>query len=406
MKQEIDNEKNNAEKEDPVSEVAEPVSEVAEPVSGTETADVDKPARKPVNVKRVKSVLWNVFLVAVIAVGIISLLGVVKEIGHDGSSFGEVMRGASPLFFVLLAAVVVAGMALDVAKFCIIGKTVTGKCRLGASAKTNFLGKYYDAVTPFATGGQPMQIYYLNTKGISGGNSSAIVLIRYIFSIMCWIILGAALMIAGAAKGVLDGVSGGNLLKITGWVGIGINLIIPVFVLLFLLLPKLMRRLSSGVIWLGCKIRLVKDADKAKERAEKIVDDFKNSFKLMAKSPVNFVLLIAVCFLESAITFAVPYFVMLAFSCPVDGLFITVSSLNVYAIFGVSFIPTPGNSGVIEGMGALAFSVAAGPALVWSVIAWRLFTFYIYIIIGIFISVYDIIRKNKRGKSLQGRLEQ
>lgn len=251
-----------------------------------------------------------------------------------------------------------------------------------------------------------MQIYYLNTKGISGGNSSAIVLIRYIFSIMCWIILGAALMIAGAAKGVLDGVSGGNLLKITGWVGIGINLIIPVFVLLFLLLPKLMRRLSSGVIWLGCKIRLVKDADKAKERAEKIVDDFKNSFKLMAKSPVNFVLLIAVCFLESAITFAVPYFVMLAFSCPVDGLFITVSSLNVYAIFGVSFIPTPGNSGVIEGMGALAFSVAAGPALVWSVIAWRLFTFYIYIIIGIFISVYDIIRKNKRGKSLQGRLEQ
>ena len=132
-----------------------------------------QPAKKPLNVKRIKSVLWNVFLVAVIAVGIISLLGVVKEIGHDGSSFGEVMRGASPLFFVVLAAVVAAGMALDVAKFCIIGKTVTGKYRLGASIKTNFLGKYYDAVTPFATGGQPMQIYYLNTKGISGGNSSA-----------------------------------------------------------------------------------------------------------------------------------------------------------------------------------------------------------------------------------------
>ncbi len=357
-----------------------------------------QPAKKPLNVKRIKSVLWNVFLVAVIAVGIISLLGVVKEIGHDGSSFGEVMRGASPLFFVVLAAVVAAGMALDVAKFCIIGKTVTGKYRLGASIKTNFLGKYYDAVTPFATGGQPMQIYYLNTKGISGGNSSAIVLIRYIFSIMCWIILGAALMIAGAVKGVLDNVSGGNLLKITGWVGIGVNLIIPVFVLLFLLLPKFMRKMAVGVIKVGNKIKLVKDVDKATERAEKIVYDFKNAFKQMAKSPVNFALLLLVCFLESAITFAIPYFVMLAFSCPVEGLLITVTSLNVYAIFGVSFIPTPGNSGVIEGMGALAFSVAAGPALVWSVIAWRLFTFYIYIIIGIVLSVFDIVVKNKRGK--------
>lgn len=366
----------------------------------TEEGQTGETCAKPsAKAKRVKRVLWNVFLVIVIAVGILSLFGVVKDIGHDaGASFGEVMHGASAPFLAVLAAVALAGMALDIAKFCIISKTVTGKFHIATSAKTNFIGRYYDAVTPFATGGQPMQIYYLSTKGISGGNSSAIVLIRYIFSIMCWIVLGAVLMIVGSAKGVLEDVSGGNLLKITGWVGIGVNLIIPVFVLLFLVLPKLMYKITSGVIKLGSKMKIVKDTDRAAERATKTVNDFKNSFTLMAKSPVYFILLVLVCFCESALTFSIPYFVMRAYSCPVEGMFLTVMSLNVFAIFGVSFIPTPGNSGVIEGMGALAFSVAAGASLIWSVITWRLLTFYIYIIIGIIISLYDVIIKNIRSK--------
>lgn len=361
-----------------------------------EKVKVSEPAKK----SKVKQILWNLFLVAVIVAGIWSLFGVVKEIGHEdaGASFGDVISGASPLFCVVLLAVFLGIMAFDIAKFCIISKTVTGKFRFVTSAKTNFIGRYYDAVTPFSTGGQPMQIYYLSTKGISGGNSSAIVLIKYIFSILCWITLGAALMIAGTVQGVLDDVSGGSLLKITGWIGIAVNLIVPTFVLLFLVLPKFMHKLTVGVIKLGAKMKIVKNIDKTTERALKTVNDFKSSFKTMATSPVKFIALICVCFCESALTFSIPFFVMKAFSCPVDGLALAVMSLNVFAIFGVSFIPTPGNSGVMEGMGALAFSVAAGASLIWSVITWRLLTFYIYIIIGLGISVYDMIKKNIRSK--------
>ena len=400
----INNEEGEAVNEAP-SEAAEPAPESAPentPEVNTEVTvkevkeeAVEEPAKK----KRGVRIFWNVFLVVVIALGILSLFGIVGEIGDDsGASFGEVMRNVSPLFCVILVLVVLLTMVLDVAKFCIICKTVTGKFRLGTSAKTNFLGRYYDAVTPFSTGGQPMQIYYLNTKGISGGNSSAIVLIRYFSSIMCWIVLGGALMIAGTVQGVLDGVSGGSILKITGWIGIGVNLIMPAFVTLFLVLPKLMQKLTVGVVKLGHKIKIVKDVDKTTARATKVVSDFKNSFKVMATSPLYLILLLLVCFAESALTFAIPYFVMKAFGCQVDGMLLSIMSLNVFAIFGVSFIPTPGNSGVVESMGALAFSVAAGASLVWSVITWRLSVFYIYILIGLVITIYDMIRKNTKGK--------
>ena len=362
-------------------------------------------AVKPPKKKKLSNILWNIFLIAVIAIGILSLFGIVKEIDPEsGASFGEVMRGASPTFFVVLVLIVLITMVLDVSKFCIISKTVTGKVSFATSAKTNFLGRYYDAVTPFSTGGQPMQIYYLSSKGISGGNATAMVLIRYFSSIICWITLGGALMIAGAAKGVLNGVKGGELLKITGWIGIAINLIVPAFVTFFLLFPKFMYKLTSGVVKLGHKMKIGKDVEKTTVRAIKVVDDFKNSFRLMAKSPVKLILLLFVCLLESACTFAIPYFVMKAFSCPgVDGMLLSIMSLNVYATFGVSFIPTPGNSGVVEGLGALAFSAAAGAALVWSVITWRLAVFYIYIFIGIGITVYDVIAKNVKYKKQKER---
>lgn len=356
----------------------------------------------PPKKKRGARIFWNIFLIVVVAAGILSLFGIVNEIDpSSGISLGEVLAGASPLFICVLIAAVLVGMALDVSKFCIISKTVTGKVGLATSAKVNFLGRYYDAVTPFSTGGQPMQIYYLSTKGISGGNSSAMVMIRYFSSIICWITLGGAYMIAGACTGVLDGVdTGASLLKITGWIGIAINLIVPAFIVLFLVIPKFMQKLTVGVVKIGYKLKIVKDIEKTTAKATKVVYDFKNSFALMAKSPVKLILLILVCFTESAITFAMPYFVMKAFNCNVDSMAFTIMSLNVYATFGVSFIPTPGNSGVVEGLGALAFSQAAGNTIAWSVLAWRLVVFYVYIIIGLFITVYDMISKNIRYKKV------
>lgn len=386
--------------------------EVAESKEAAETKEenfvgnvkTDEPAAEeiisaPPQKKRGARIFWNIFLVLIVAAGVLSLFGIVREIDPDsGASPGGVLKGASPLFICVAILAVLLIMACDVAKYCVISKTVTGKVHLATSAKCHFLGKYYDAVTPFSTGGQPMQIYYLNTKGISGGNSTAIVMIRYYSSVVCWVTLGAALMIYGAAKDVLDSASGATVLKVTGWIGIGINLVIPLFVTFFLLFPKLMYKLTYGVVKLGGKLKIVKDVEKATLRATKVVDDFKNSFKLMATSPVKLVLLILVTFGETALTFATPFFIMKAFNCPVNGEVLTIMSLNAFATFGVSFVPTPGNSGVVEGLGALAFSAFAGATLAWSVLTWRLAVFYLYIVIGMCITVFDFIAKNVKYK--------
>lgn len=368
-------------------------------------------AEKQKKKEKAKKIASNVFLVLSIALGIGSMFLIVKDMPSNKSA-AEVFSNIDPLFAVLFVVLILVIMGADTAKYFIINKTVLGKCRPREAFKTNYLGKYYDAVTPFGTGGQPMQVYYLTSKGISGGNATAIAMIKYYASVLVWVIIGAGLMIAGTATGVFGlavanasecGISeaGVKTLQITGWIGIGINLIIPLFVTLFLLLPKAMHKLTAGVVHVGKKMKIVKNEEKTCAKALKIVDDFKTSFKLMATTPLNLIALILMCIIEVAGVFFVPFFVMKAFSCEVDAYLLPVLALNAFATFGASFVPTPGNSGVLEGMGAIAFALFAGGAVAWSVLIWRFGVYYIYIVIGIIMTLRDIIKKNIRKRKKQ-----
>ena len=41
------------------------------------------------------------------------------------------------------------------------------------------VGQYYNAATPFASGGQPVQVYYMSRFGVSAGNSSSVLIIKF-----------------------------------------------------------------------------------------------------------------------------------------------------------------------------------------------------------------------------------
>ena len=344
--------------------------------------------------KRKRKWLWNLILVVLIGLGIYSMFGISGEINGGGMSFAEALSRIDAAGLVLLLAVILLTMTADCCKFLTVNKAVLGKFRPLVALKTSFLGKFYDGVTPFSSGGQPMQIYYMTTKGVSAGASSAVVLIRYFGSMFAFTLFGITFMIAGTATNVLDGVSGRTLLMVFGWVGLVLNCLLPLFLLFFVLFPRFARKLTGGLIFLGWKLHIVKHKERAMRRALRTVQDFIDCFRLIARRPLWLALFLVSCFAENALTLSTPYFVMNALSCDLEGMFFAVMALNVFTTFGGSFIPTPGSSGVIEGMGVLAFSVAAGATLAWSVFFWRFSVYYIYIGIGLIWSITDLFRKN------------
>ena len=384
----------NAEGQAPAAEpsAAEPSAAENAAESSAENAEGElHPVEPP---KRKRKWLWNLILVVLIGLGIYSMFGISGEINGGGMSFTEALSRIDAVGLVLLLAVILLTMTADCCKFLTVNKAVLGKFRPLVALKTSFLGKFYDGVTPFSSGGQPMQIYYMTTKGVSAGASSAVVLIRYFGSMFAFTLFGITFMIAGTATNVLDGVSGRTLLMVFGWVGLVLNCLLPLFILFFVLFPRFARKLTGGLIFLGWKLHIVKRKERAMRRALRTVQDFIDCFRLIARRPLWLALFLVSCFAENALTLSTPYFVMNALSCDLEGMFFAVMALNVFTTFGGSFIPTPGSSGVIEGMGVLAFSVAAGATLAWSVFFWRFSVYYIYIGIGLIWSITDLFRKN------------
>lgn len=336
-----------------------------------------------------------ILLLAVIGLGIFLMFKITELLPGGGiKEIGSVLSNVDYKYFTISIALAILIPILVMIEYGIVSHSLTKKISPKAIAKTTFVGKYYDFITPFSTGGQPMQIHTLHKHGYDGATSSAIILIRYSVNIVCWLLVGLALMIGGFSvlNIVADGTSKSFLL-IAGIIGICINLLLPLSVLIFVLFPKFANGSTKLFIKIGAKLHIIKDPAKSFQKALKTVHDFRMCFKTISKKPVHFILLIVVSIIEYSITFALPFFVIMSLkNIPWSNVW-DVSVLNVFSTFAVSFIPTPGNAGGMEISSALAFQAVAAEVSVYAVLIWRFFTYYIYILIGIFISIYDIIKK-------------
>lgn len=366
--------------------------------------DIDRPKKKKFGW------IFTVLLLVAIGLGVWAMFGISREITDAGTThISDLVRQSSWVFALVCLAVVLCIFIFDWFKYFVIISAVKGRGygirryvilnRLGHSLKVNLIGKFYDNVTPFAVGGQPMQIYYLHKRALySGGEASAVVLVKYFFNMTSMCLVSLLVMACNThVLGAIEVDWARILIHVAAWVGIAVNMFLPLMVLFFVIFPKFATKLATFVIGIGFKIKIVKNKEEALAKALKTVTDFRAAFKLMAKKPKEFIALVLLCLAEDCLRFALPFFIMKMFNgLGADAGFaelIKVMALNVFVTQSVCIIPTPGNSGAIESIGTIAFTAVLTNTgvLGWSVLVWRFFVFYIYIIIGIGLAIEQFI---------------
>lgn len=366
--------------------------------------DIDRPKKKKFGW------IFTVLLLVAIGLGVWAMFGISREITDAGTThISDLVRQSSWVFALVCLAVVLCIFIFDWFKYFVIISAVEGRGygirryvilnRLGHSLKVNLIGKFYDNVTPFAVGGQPMQIYYLHKRALySGGEASAVVLVKYFFNMTSMCLVSLLVMACNThVLGAIEVDWARILIHVAAWVGIAVNMFLPLMVLFFVIFPKFATKLATFVIGIGFKIKIVKNKEEALAKALKTVTDFRAAFKLMAKKPKEFIALVLLCLAEDCLRFALPFFIMKMFNgLGADAGFaelIKVMALNVFVTQSVCIIPTPGNSGAIESIGTIAFTAVLTNTgvLGWSVLVWRFFVFYIYIIIGIGLAIEQFI---------------
>ena len=123
-------------------------------------------------------------------------------------------------------------MLCDQFSFATLIHKSTKVYRPNLSYKVSAIGRYYDVITPFATGGQPFQIYYLSKYGIKPSEAVSITLGKYIFRQIASIVFFGVALFVNLYITTSASNAGQVTIGVASWAGFIVNFILLVIIIL------------------------------------------------------------------------------------------------------------------------------------------------------------------------------
>lgn len=254
--------------------------------------------------------------------------------------------------------------------------------------RTVMLGRYYDKITPAAVGGQPAQILQMRKTGkIPTGMTTAIPIFSMISGQITFLLIAIPCFL------FTDVASKAPVLIATAWFGLLFYAFWPVMVAGTMFFPKPTAKFINFVVKILAKVKIVKNRDEATKKVESEVAEYAKNVKLLTKRPTVSGGVLLMSAISNILLLSIPFFVLKAFGGDID--FGECFLLTVGVEAAVYFVPTPGNSGAAEGTFYVIFSRLSTGYVFWAMMLWRLFSYYIYIIMGPIVHL-SIHLENKR----------
>lgn len=267
------------------------------------------------------------------------------------------------------------------------GYNGAGRKRL--TLKVSILGKYYDNITPWNTGGQPFQMAYMNKYGIDGATACSTPLIKFTIRIFSVNIVLFFLFIFATVQ--LSG-----FVRFFAYFGILFSSILPVTLVVFSKNIKGLVKITEKLIKVLFKMKIVKDYDKQLEKSKELIDNFMAAFKFVASSKKTIAIISILQIINSISISSIPYFIIRAFGVTNINFFDTLT-LCYFVTYGASFFPTPGASGASEITFYAVFAQTLGGGyLFWGILIWRALIFYLPIFMGLMVYLFDWLVGTKK----------
>ena len=240
--------------------------------------------------------------------------------------------------------------------------------------------QFVNAITPFATGGQPYQVYYLNKEGVRSSTSTSIILENFIVYQIALVFLGIIAMVCNFFMHIFPH---NDLLTHLITLGFIINTVVIIVSFMVAFGKKVSKKILHIGISILSKLKLVKDREKKLEKWNESITNFHNSAKVLMEDKKLFFSMIIVNLVALSILYMIPVFVLYAagnFTSVNVGLAIITSA---YVMLIGSFVPIPGGTGGLE-YGFIKFYgfFISGSLLSATMLIWRFITYYFGLIIG------------------------
>jgi len=238
---------------------------------------------------------------------------------------------------------------------------------------------FFNGITPFASGGQPFQVYYLKKDGIPISKSTNIIIQNFIVYQIALVFLG---IIAILSNYFFHFFAENVILKNLVLIGFIINtcVIIGLFIISFA--KRINKFITRNIIKFLGKIKIVKNTSETIENWNKYINNFYQGAKVLVSNKKVFIKAIFFHFAELVCFYLIPMVVFFSLGeYSIDGIESIVAT--AYIMLMGSFVPIPGGSGGIE-YGFIAFfgNFVAGPTLKSAMLVWRFMTYYFSMFVG------------------------
>lgn len=313
--------------------------------------------------------------------------------GQDMEQVGAALRRLSPM--ALGAAVLTALLFVSAEGLMIwyLLKSMHGTSSLPQCISYSFIGFFYSGITPSATGGQPMQLYYMCKDRNSLSASSVVLMTVALLYKFVLVVIGIAILLLwnGPLTSCLGKFYPLYLL------GLGLNLALVLILLAVMLAPDGVRRVIVGAEGLLVRCRIMKPSAARKDKIDRFIGGYREavSFLLQHKRKVCNVCLFTL--LQRCSVFLLTWIIYRGFA--LEGADVmTVVMLQASVYIAVDMLPVPGAQGITELMYRGIFgTIFTGGTLMPSLYVTRGISFYFLLIVGIIVIIGNhVYRRRER----------
>lgn len=253
------------------------------------------------------------------------------------------------------------------------------KISLLKSIQINFIILFFHGVTPFAGGGQPMEIYYLHKEEISITKATNITLQNFIVYQIALVLVGTIALIYNHFIPLFPS---NSLIKRLVILGFAINLLVLLVTYILSFGKKANKFICNQGLNLLGKLKIIKNIEELRKKLNSYLSNFhKNALKLK-KNKLQLLLNILINILAISILYTVPYAVLKGLDINSVSIIEAIVSTAYVMTIG-SFVPIPGGTGGIEYGFVFFFGhLIGGSILNASMLVWRFITYYLGMILG------------------------
>lgn len=242
----------------------------------------------------------------------------------------------------------------------------------------SFVGFFFSAITPSATGGQPAQLYFMKKDKLSISISTLILMVVTITYKAVLVVIGLAVVIVRPPK-IMQ-----YLEPVLGWcyLGVALNVFCVSFMMILVFHPTLAENILVALVQIFGRITHYKKEKKLIQKIKEAMERYRSVADYLRKNKRVIVNVFLITFVQRGIWFFITYLVYLSFSLHALDSF-TITTLQGMISVSVDMLPLPGGMGISENLFLQIFQPICGERLVLPVmIVSRGISYYTQLIIS------------------------